>query len=53
MKRKYKMEQQGNEVKISTILYTINLCQEKWKIFLKSSNLLVYDSVFVDSYSTA
>jgi len=32
MKRKYKMEHQVKEVKISTTLYSINHCQ-KWKYF--------------------
>ena len=37
MKRKYKMELQVKEVKISTTLYSINHCQ-KWKYFQNSNN---------------
>jgi len=45
------MEHQVKEVKISTTLYSIYHCQ-KWKYFQNSSNFLVFDSIFVNSYCT-
>ena len=48
-RRKYKTEDQVKVVKISTILYSINHCQNE-KFSKAAVTFLVYDSMFVNSY---
>jgi len=52
-RKKYKMEHQVKEVKISAILFCIQLTIAKYENFSKTAvTFLVYDSMFVNSYCT-